>query len=185
MKCDNCGNNNPEGATFCTGCGGRLLAVAAPAVQPAVAPSPPVQPQPQYAPQPPVYQHLPRQPMLPTVRPVHLGDVLFLIASVLLLGTGLANFSNITAYYIGAQYIILGLVAFLGGLFMMALVIMPELLKPVKQYTDLGILAFSGIFLLWGLVATFANNVGYYGGFLLAAGLFSLAGCGLRMGYIK
>ncbi len=205
MKCNNCGNVNAEGATFCTECGGRLVAAAAPAVQPA-APAQPVQPQPQgppqqqYAPQqyppaPPRYDQGPsqygaqyqrpyRQPKVPTIKSVHLGDVLFLISAVLLLGVGLENFSNITGF-VRAQYIILGLVAIVGGLLMMAMVVMPELLKPLEQNMDMLVLAFSLVFLLWGLVATFANNVGFYGGFLFAAGLFGLAGSGLRMGLIK
>lgn len=191
MKCNNCGSNNAEGATFCPECGSRMLATAAPAAQSADAPAQPVQPQPQVPPQqqyaPPYgspYQQAYRPPVVPTIRTVHLGDVLFLIASVLLLGIGFENFSTITGGA-GAQYIVLGLVAILGGLFMMALVIMPELLKSVHEFMDVLVLAFSLVVTFWGLVATFANNVGFLGGILLAAGLFGLAGCGLRMGMIK
>jgi hypothetical protein len=122
--------------------------------------------------------------MVPTVKSVHLGDVLFLIASVLLLGLGFENFSTITGV-VQAQYIVLGLVAILGGLFIMAMVIMPYMLTPVGQFMNLLVLVFSLVFLLWGLVATFANNIGLYGGFLVAAGLFGLAGSGLRMGLVK
>lgn len=173
-----------------------MLAMAAPA---------PVQPQPQAPPQQNAQQPYPQAPpqnnqappqyrqpyhqqyrmsATPTIRNVHLGDVLFLIAAVLLLGIGFENFSGITNA-VGAQYIFLGLVAILGGLFMMALVIMPELLKPLNEFLDVLVLAFSLVITFWGLVATFANNVGFLGGILLAAGLFGLAGCGLRMGMIK
>ena len=118
------------------------------------------------------------------MKSIHLGDVLFLISSMLLIAVGLENFSWI-AVAVRAQYLILGLVALLVGLLLLANVVMPYLLRSMDQMMDMVIAALSLVFLIWGLIAVFANDVGFFGGFLFAAGLFGLAGSGLRMGILK
>ena len=66
MFCPICGKENPEGSTFCAGCGKPLSAPTAPAPAPAAAPVVPQQPAPapapqQYAPQPQQQYAAPQQ----------------------------------------------------------------------------------------------------------------------------
>ncbi|MBI0583508.1 MAG: zinc ribbon domain-containing protein [Methanomassiliicoccus sp.] len=203
MRCTNCGNENSGGSAFCMECGTRLGAAAVPAAQPANGTPPPApqpaQPQnwqPAYAQAPqnmsqqydqgpppgyvPPYQQV-RPRNVPTVRTLHLGEVLLLIAGAFLIGVG---FDNLEGFY-RAQYILLGLVSLVGGLIFLGKVIVPDMLRPLDQFMDLLILGMSGLFVLWGLVAVFADNAGWLGGFLVSAGLLGLASAGLKMGILK
>lgn len=215
MRCTSCGSDNADTAVHCMNCGSRIAAPAgvaappAPQYQPApVQAQTPYQPQPQAAPQyqaqqpqqqyapgsyqyqqaPPQYAPQYQRPMkverVPTIKNVHLGEILFLISSVLLIGAGFENLGWI-GFGARIQFILLGLVAIVAGLLIMAMVVMPELIKGLGPMTDTIVLALSALFVLWGLAASFFGNVGADGGFLVAAGLFGLAGSALKMGMIK
>lgn len=182
MKCANCGTENAD-ARFCTECGSDMkpaaqkpteapVSEAAPAVPPAFDQGPP----PGYVP-PHVQAQVPR---VPTVRYLHLGDILLLIAGATALAVGLENL----AIHSG-QYVLLGMVALLGGVFFLGQVIMPETVRQVGRYVNPAVEVFSAILLIWGVVANFAVNVGVGGGFLAMAGLLGLAAVGLRLGMIK
>ncbi len=74
MFCPNCGNENPDGAAFCAGCGMAIAAASAPVSQPAAAPVAPAPqqpvapaPQPQYAAAP--VAPAPQQPAAPAPQP--------------------------------------------------------------------------------------------------------------------
>jgi hypothetical protein len=146
---------------------------AQPAPQPYAAPA--------YAP----YQRLfdPNRPS--TVKGVYLGDVLFLIAGVLLIGVGFENLGWISSSFAPGMFVLLGLLAIPTGLIFVAHVVMPHILDPVKHVLDMGMFVMSLIFLLWGFLGSFLGSVAALGGFLLAAGLFGLAGVGLKLGVLK
>ncbi|MDW5563138.1 MAG: zinc ribbon domain-containing protein [Methanomassiliicoccus sp.] len=181
MRCENCGNENAEGVTFCMACGARMVPVSDTAPAAPVAP-PGGQAAPPHV--PPYPAQLFRPPRVATVRNVHLGDVLFLISSALLLVAGFDNFASLS-YLARAQYVLLGLFAIVGGLLFLGMIIMPHLLKPIAHMMDLIVLGLSAIFLFWGVAAMFGSSIGYDGGMVFVGGLFGLAGMALRMGIIR
>lgn len=188
MRCNNCGNENAVGAAFCMECGSPAGAEAP--VQPAAQPAPPLVQPPavQSAPPPVPASPLPAQlfqpPRTPTVRSVHLGDVLFLIASALLLAAGFDNFASLSRFVQG-QFVLLGMFAIVGGLVFVGMVVMPHLMRPIEKYLDTIVLGLSAIFLFWGVAAMFGSNIGLDGGLVFIGGLFGLAGMGLKMGIIR
>ncbi len=188
MRCNNCGNENAVGAAFCMNCGSPL---GSPAAEPA-APLPPqappegnAQPNQQAPPSPPPYpSQLYQLPRTPTVKSVHLGEVLFLIAAALLLAAGFENFASLSLFA-RAQYVLLGMFAIVGGLLLLGMVVMPHILKPIEQYLDMIVLGLSAIFLFWGVAAMFGSNIGFDGGLVFIGGLFGLTGMALKMGIIR
>jgi len=149
-----------------------------PVQQPAAQPPPPP------APVPPLPVQLIQPPRVPTVRSVHLGDVLFLIASALLLAAGFDNFASLSQFVQG-QFVLLGMFGIVGGLLFAGMVIMPYLMRPIARYMDAIVFGLSAIFLFWGVAAMFGNNIGLDGGLVFIGGLFGLAGMGLKMGIIR
>jgi hypothetical protein len=121
---------------------------------------------------------------VPTVKAVHLGDVLFLISSALLLVAGFENFASLSRFVAG-QYVLLGMFAIVGGLLFLGMVVMPYLLNPIEKYMDMIVLGLSAIFLFWGVAAMFGGSIGYDGGQVFVGGLFGLAGMGLKMGIVR
>lgn len=173
MRCNNCGNENAVGAAFCINCGSSI------GNSPAGASSAPAeQGAPPYPPQ--LYQ----PPRSPTVRSIHLGQVLFLISSALLLVAGFENFASLS-FGARASYVLLGMFAIVGGLLFLGMVVMPYVLKPVEQYLDVIVLGLSAVFLFWGVAAMFGSGIGSDGGHVFIGGLFGLAGMGLKMGIIR
>jgi hypothetical protein len=183
MRCDDCGTELAAGTKFCTECGrasapeppGQVLQeeLVTPDINEGEAPEafdPDQAPPPGY-----VSPHL--QERQPTVREVHLDDVLLLIAGTLAVGMGLENLGVPQI-----QYVILGIVAIIGGGLFLARVISPAILRPLEQFRDLPILGASALLLLWGLVAVLATNVGVLGGLLMTGGGLGLVAMGLKMG---
>jgi len=95
---------------------------------------------------------------------------------------GLSYFGN---RFVGGQYPLLGILALLAGLFVLATVMMPNMLKGLDSMLGFIVLGISVLFFFWGLAALFANNVGAYGAEIVGASLAGLAGCALKMGFIK
>jgi len=118
----------------------------------------------------------------PTVKNVHLGEILYVLAGLVLVGIG---FENLGVADFGLQYVALGLFAVLAGLFFLALVIMPHLLRELSQVMGMVTLVLSLITFLWGLAVVFGNSVGVYGGLLVSAGLASLISTGLKEGMFR
>ena len=147
------------------------------------------QPQPQYAPpQGGYYQQQPPMPpkqRTPTVRKVDLTDSLIAISSLLLIAAGFNNLSVLSFNDPPAVCIILGLLSVALGLIGMAMLVMPSLMKEMKQFLDTMLLIFGIVLALWGLAATFSNDFGWSGGLVIASGLGMLSAAGLRMGLLK
>jgi hypothetical protein len=188
MRCNKCGNLNTVGSAFCMECGAPLGASAAGEAAPDRSPPAPpeqAQPIPKHVPYNPPY---PRQafqpPRVPTVKSIHLGEVLFLIASALLLVAGFENFASLSSF-VSVSYVILGFVAIVGGMLFLGMVVMPHVLKPIKQNLDVLVLILSAIYLFWGVAAMFGNGIGFDGGMVFIGGLFGLTGMALRMGIIR
>lgn len=186
MKCTKCGTESVSDAAFCSECG-AAMASPAPAAAPAAtptAPPQPVRPQPAPAyPAPPAYQQAPPYvPKVPTVKNVHLGEILFVLSGLLLIAVG---FENLGVGGFGLQYLVLGILAVIGGLYFLATVLMPHLLRELSQVSGVLTLALSLVFLLWGLAAAFGSNVGVAGGLLVAAGFAALLSGLMREGLIR
>jgi hypothetical protein len=192
MKCSNCGMDNiVNDAVHCPNCGASLLTPGNWDSTQQGAPQPQYQqpaPQQQYQ-QPPPQQYYAPQPVkprnVPTVKNVGMTEVLFLFSGFMLLGAGFENLGYLTVRFIPGAYILLGLIAIVAGLFMLAMVIMPNLIKGMDDMLTYVILGISGLFFLWGLAACFGSSIGALGGILVAAGLAGLAGGALKMGILK
>lgn len=143
----------------------------------------------QYAPpQGGYYQQQPPMPpkqRTPTVRKVDLTDTLIAMSSLLLIVAGFNNLSALSYNDPPAVCIILGFISVALGLIGMAMLVMPVLMKDVKQFLDMFLLIFGAVFALWGLAATFGNDLGWSGSILIAAGLGMLSAAMLRMGMLK
>ena len=137
------------------------------------------QPMPQYQPAPAKKQYV------ATVKNVGLTEILFLFSGLLLVGAGFDNLGFITVRFIPGAYILLGILAILAGLFMLAMVIMPNVIKGGDEIMTYVMLGISALFFLWGLAASFGSSIGTDGGFLVAAGMAGLAGGALKMGILK
>lgn len=154
-------------------------------------PSSPAQPAPPQTEGPPryaqpQYRSPPRAPREPTIRNVHLGEVLLLLSSVLLLGAGFENLGLVQYRGVPALYIVLGIVAILVGLLFMGMVVMPHLLKGLANMLDMVAIGLSLAMLAWGLAAVFmADDLGWSGGFIAAGGLAAMVACLLRLGMIR
>jgi hypothetical protein len=185
-------DNIVNDAVHCPNCGASLISPSG-WTAPASAPQGQYQQQPPQGPPQQQYQVLPQQyaPQPPkpqrvaTVMNIGLTEILFLFSGFLLISAGFQNFSYITLRNIPGQYILLGILAILAGLFILVLVIMPRMLKGMDNIMGFLMLGLSVLFIVWGLAALFANNVGVFGGELVAAGLAGLAGVGLKMGLLK
>jgi hypothetical protein len=187
MRCDECGSEITAESKFCTECG--KVAISEPPVAALDAPpqdweqaGPPPQPTIPGDDQgpPPGYVPPHLQVREPTVRVVHLDDVLLLIAGALAVGVGFENLGVAQG-----QYVFLGLVAILAGAVFLGKVIAPATLVPLDQYMEMVLLGASALLMLWGLIAVFATNVGLSGGLLMSAGGLGLASMGLKLGMIK
>ena len=194
MKCSNCGMDNIiNDAVHCPNCGASLITPgnwdstqqAAPQQQ--YQQQPPQAPPQQQYPQPkPQYRPAPaKKQYVATVKNIGLTEILLMFSGLFLLATGLENFSYITVRNFGGQFILLGLIAILAGLFILAYVIMPHMLKGLENMMGILLLGISALFVIWGLAASFGSSVGIWGGFITAAGLAGLAAAALKMGYIK
>jgi hypothetical protein len=126
------------------------------------------------------------------VRNVGLTEILFLFSGLFLIVAGFANLDNvakITGY--GGQVVAIGIFALIIGLAMMAMVIMPYMMKGMdNNMMSIVMLVLSLIFLIYGLImvassARGSGFLGYDGAELIAAGLAGLAGSGLKMGILK
>ncbi len=156
------------------------------------------QPQPQYqqpAPQggyyaPPqggYYQQPPMPPKrVPTVKKVDLAEILMIISGVFLLDGAFGNFSWIGTG-VPAGIVILGLICLVGALLLFMDVLMPALLKQLGEIKDILVLVLALVFIVWGLVATFADTskYGIYGPEIFTGGFALLAAVALRMGILK
>jgi len=123
-------------------------------------------------------------PRVPTIRNVHLGDVLFLISSALLLVAGFENFASLSRFVL-VQYVLLGFFAIVGGLLFLGGVVMPYVLRPIEKYMDMIVLTLSAIYLFWGVAAMFGTNIGFNGGMVFIGGLFGLSAMALKMGILR
>ncbi len=192
MKCSNCGMDNiVEDAVHCPNCGASLITPGNWDSTRQAPPQPQYQqpaPQPQYQ-QPPPQQYYPPQPAkkenVPTVKSVGLTEVLFLFSGFLMVSAGFGGLSYLGNRFFGAQYPLLGIIVLLAGLFVLATVIMPNMLKGLDSMLGIILLGISVLFFFWGMAALFANNVGVYGSEIVTASLAGLAGCALKMGLIK
>ncbi|MGD0818658.1 MAG: zinc ribbon domain-containing protein [Methanomassiliicoccales archaeon] len=193
MKCSNCGTDNiVNDAVHCPNCGASLITPSNWDGQQS-APQPQYQQQPAQAPQPqyqqPPQQYYPPQPPkqqnVPTVKNVGMTEVLLLFSGLLLVLAGFGGLSYLRYNYFGAQYPLLGILALLAGLFILASVIMPSMFKSLDKMMGFLVLGISALFFIWGLAALFANNVGGYGAEIVAASLAGLAGAALKLGFIK
>jgi hypothetical protein len=193
MKCSNCGMDNiVSDAVHCPNCGASLLTPGNWGSNQQAAPQQqyqqPPQPQPAAYPLPP-QQYYPPQPAkpqyVPTMKNVGMTEVLFLFSGFMLVLAGFGGLSALRYSYMGGQYFLLGLLALLAGLFILATVIMPNLLKNLDSVLGFILLGISVLFFFWGMAALFANNVGWYGAEIVAGSLAGLAGTALKMGFIK
>lgn len=171
-------------ALHCPNCGASLI-------QKETRSAPPSAPQVQYQPQPPQgppqqqYQAQPlKKRQVTTVNNVGLTEMLFLVSGIFLI---LAGFGNLSALSDGMppQYPILGIIALLAGLLILAMLVMPNLLKGLNNIMGLLLIGISALFFIWGLAALFLSGVGWYGAELVAAGFAGLVGSALKMGFIK
>jgi hypothetical protein len=193
MKCSNCGMDNiVNDAVHCPNCGASLISPSNWSGQPS-------EPQPQYQQQPPQgppqqqyqqpmpqYQPAPaKKQFVATVKNVGMTEVLFLFSGFLLVLAGFGGLSALRNNYMGVQYPLLGFIALLAGLFILASVIMPNILKSLDNMLGFILLGISALFFIWGMAALFAGNVGWYGAEIVAASLAGLAGAALKMGFIK
>jgi len=155
------------------------------------------QPQPQYQ-QPPqggyyappqggYYQQPPMPPKrVPTVKKVDLTEILMIISGVFLLDGAFGNLSWIGTG-VPAGIVILGIVCLVGALLLFVDVMMPALLKQLGENKDLLVLVLALVFIVWGLIAAFADtfNYGVYGPEIFTGGFALLAAGALRMGILK
>jgi hypothetical protein len=167
-------DNIPEDAVHCPNCGASLLTPGN------WDPNRQAPPQQQYVPPQP-----PKAARVATVRNVGLTEVLFLLSGFFLVIAGFDNLSVLGNRFFGGQYPLLGILALLAGLFVLAMLIMPSILKSLDNMMDILMLGISVLFLFWGLAANFGNNIGFSGAILIGAGLAGLAGAGLKMGLLK
>jgi hypothetical protein len=188
MKCNNCNTDNiVNDAVHCPNCGAALAAPvtygnqpAAPQQQYQQQQAPPAQyQQPQYYPQPPMPQRV------ETVRNVGMTEILFLISGVFLICAGFGNLSIIGNNNVPFQYLFLGMIALVAGLFILGMMIMPNMVKGMSHEMGLILLGISALFFFWGMAALFADNVGWYGAEIVAASFAGLAGAALKMGLVK
>jgi hypothetical protein len=200
VKCNNCGLDYiTDNTTNCPRCSAPLLQqyqqqepepqYQQPQYQQGPEPQYQQPPQQQYAPpQGGYYQQQPPMPpkqRTPTVRKVDLTDSLIAMSSLLLIVAGLNNLSALSYNDPPAVCIILGFLSVALGLIGMAMLVMPALMKDVKQFLDMFLLLFGAVFALWGLAATFGNDLGWSGSMLVASGLGMLSAAMLRMGLLK
>lgn len=178
MKCNKCGTDNiVNDAVHCPNCGTALAAPVTYGNQPAA-------PQQQYQ-QPQYAQQQPISPRVETVRNVGMTEMLFLIAGVLLISAGFGNLSIIGNNNVPFQYLFLGMIALLGGLFILGMMVVPNMFAGMSHEMGLIVLGISALFFFWGMAALFADNVGWYGSEIVAASIAGLAGAALKMGFVK
>jgi hypothetical protein len=184
-------DNIVNDAVHCPNCGASLITPGNWNDQPSAA-----QPQYQAPPQPAQPQYQPPQQYQPvrpvkaaraaTVKNVSMTEVLFMISGFLLMIVGFANLGVVRwSSNAGAQYIVLGVLSLLAGLFVVGSIIIPALVKEMDNLEGLIIAGISILFFFWGLAALFGSNVGTDGSELIVAGLAGLAGSGLKLGYLK
>lgn len=133
------------------------------------------------------YQQPPMPPKrVPTVKKVDLAEILMIISGVFLLDGAFGNFSFI-ADGVPAGIVVLGIVCLVGALLLFMDVMMPALLKQLGEVKDILALVLALVFIVWGLIATFADSwkYGVYGPEIFTGGFALLAAGALRMGILK
>ncbi len=123
---------------------------------------------------------------VPTVKKVDLAEILMIISGVFLLDGAFGNFAWIGTG-VPAGIVILGIVCLVGALLLFMDVLMPALLKQLGEIKDILVLVLALVFIVWGLIVTFANtaNYGTYGPEIFTGGFVLLAAGALRMGILK
>lgn len=181
MRCGNCGMDNiANDAVHCSNCGALLRT-------PGISNDQPSAPQPQYQQQP--QQYYSPQPSTPqrveTVKNVGMTEILFMISGIFLICAGFGNLSILANRNVPVQYPLLGIIALLAGLFILGMIIMPNMIKGIGNMMGFLLLGISALFFIWGMAALFADNVGWYGAEIVAASFAGLAGAALKMGFVK
>jgi hypothetical protein len=184
-------DNIVNDAVHCPNCGASLITPGNWDSTQQAPPQPQYQqpaPQPQYQ-QPPPQQYYPPKPVkqqfVPTVKNVGMTEVLLLFSGFLLVIAGFGGLYYLRFSYVSAGYPLLGILSLLAGLFVLATVIMPNMLKSLDNMLGFILLGIFVLFFFWGIAALFANNVGAYGAEIIGASLAGLTGCALKMGFIK
>ncbi len=133
------------------------------------------------------YQQPPMPPKrVPTVKKVDLTEILMIISGVFLLDGAFGNFSWFGTG-VPAGIVVLGIVCLVGALLLFMDVLMPAMLKQLGEIKDMLVLVLALVFIVWGLVATFADTFKYgvYGPEIFTGGFVLLAAGALRMGILK
>jgi len=134
------------------------------------------------------YQQPPMPPKrVPTIKRVDLTEILMIVSGLFLLDGAFGNLSWIGTNNVPAGIIILGIVCLVGALLLFVDVIMPALLKQLGEIKDVIVLVLALVFIVWGLIATFADTFKYgvYGPEIFTGGFALLAAGALRMGILK
>jgi len=121
------------------------------------------------------------------VKRVDLTEILVALSGMFLLIGAFDNLSKLKGDGVPGGIIVLGIVSLLVGLLMLMDVLMPSLLKGLGEAKDILVLVLALVFVIWGLVANFANTSDYgVSGSTIFVGGFSLLIAGmLRMGILK
>ncbi len=118
---------------------------------------------------------------------VDLTEILVVLSGMFLLVGALENLSWLTVDGVSGGIIALGIVSLLVGLLMLMDVLMPSLLKGLGEAKDIIVLVLALVFVIWGLVANFADtsDYGVFGSTIFVGGFSLLMAGMLRMGILK
>ncbi len=118
---------------------------------------------------------------------VDLTEILIALSGMFLLIGAFDNLSWLTFDGVPGGIIVLGIVSLLVGLLMLMDVLMPSLLKGLGEAKDILVLVLALVFVIWGLVANFADTweYGASGPTILVGGFSLLIASMLRMGILK
>ncbi|MHC1680719.1 MAG: hypothetical protein AB9860_05670 [Methanomassiliicoccales archaeon] len=133
------------------------------------------------------YQQPPMPPKrVVTVKKVDLAEILMVVSGMFLLAGAFSNFAWI-ADGVPAGIVVLGIVSLIGALVLFVEVLMPAMFKQLGEVKDILVLVLALVFIIWGLVATFADTVKYgvSGTSIFVGGFGLLVAAGLRMGILK
>lgn len=133
------------------------------------------------------YQQPPMPPKrVPTVKRVDLTEILMIVSGMFLFAGAFGNFALISDG-VPAGIVVLGIISLVGALLLFMDVLMPTILKQLGEIKDVLVLVLALVFIIWGLVATFADTwkYGVYGPEVFTGGFALLAAGALRMGILK
>ena len=182
MRCAKCGTESTTDGQFCIECGAAIVAPQEPANNHTPMADPGAQ---QTAAVPPLHKQSTSHPeKIPTIKNVHLGEILFLLSGILLIAAGLENLGWSTRGF-GLQYLLLGIFAIVGGLYLVAVIVMPNMVGELSKASNKATVLIALTFLIWGFAAAFAVDVGANGGLLVAAALAAALGIMLRESMIQ